>query len=124
MAKVLAQPQYLNQPETVVDQVLTGKYADGLGNVKTSPRRVDFQPFPHYSSAVWLLTQMRRWNMIKQDIDYKALARQVMLATDAKRLMEELGETAPEVGFRKETIMGRTFDSNRPEEYLKSFAKT
>jgi len=106
-----------------VDQVLTGRYADGLGNVKTLPRRIDFQPFPHYSSAVWLLTQMRRWNMIKEDLDYKGLARQVMLATDAKRLIEERGGKAPEIGFRKETILGKSFDSDRPADYLKSLGK-
>jgi nitrate/nitrite transport system substrate-binding protein len=119
MAKVLAQPNYLNQPETVVDQVITGKYADGLGNIKDVPDRVDFQPYPHYSMAVWMLTQLRRWNMIKQDIDYKKLAEQVMLATDARRLMAELGAAAPAPGYRKETILGRDFDSNRPDEYLK-----
>jgi nitrate/nitrite transport system substrate-binding protein len=123
MAKILAQPQYLNQPEAVIDQVITGRYADGLGNIKTVPQRVDFQPFPHYSTAVWLLTQMRRWNMIKEDIDYKALAKEVMLATDAKRLMEERGAKVGPVGFRKEVIMGREFDSNRPEEYLKSLSR-
>lgn len=123
MAKVLAQPQYLNQPETVLEQVLTGRYADGLGNVKTSPRRVDYQPFPHYSYAVWLLTQMRRWNMIKEDIDYKAIASQVMLATDAKRLMEQAGVKVPAIGFRKERILGREFDSSKPEEYMKSLRK-
>lgn len=123
MAKVLAQPQYLNQPETVLEQVLTGRYADGLGNVKTSPRRVDYQPFPHYSYAVWMLTQMRRWNMIKEDIDYKAIASQVMLATDAKRLMEQAGVKAPAIGFRKERILGREFDSSKPEEYMKSLRK-
>lgn len=123
MAKVLAQPQYLNQPETVVDQVITGRYADGLGAVKQNPRRVDYQPFPHYSYAVWMLTQMRRWNMIKEDIDYKALAKQVMLATDAKRLMEEMGMNVPAIEFRKEKILGQVFDSNKPEEYLKSLRK-
>ncbi len=35
MAKVLAQPQYLNAPEIVIDQVITGRYADGLGNIKS-----------------------------------------------------------------------------------------
>ena len=119
MAKILAQPNYLNQPETVVDQVITGKYADGLGNIKNVPDRVDFQPYPHYSMAVWMMTQLRRWNMLKQDIDYKKLAEQVMLATDAKRLMADLGAQAPAPGFRKETILGKEFDSNRPDEYLK-----
>ena len=33
IAKVIAPAQYLNQPEAVLNQVLTGKFADGLGNV-------------------------------------------------------------------------------------------
>jgi nitrate/nitrite transport system substrate-binding protein len=120
MSKVLAQPQYLNAPEVVIEQVITGTYADGLGNIKTAADRVDYQPFPHYSMAVFLMTQIRRWNMLKEDIDYKALARQVMLATDAAKYMVEAGATAPAIGFRKEIVMGKAFDSNDPEGYLKT----
>jgi nitrate/nitrite transport system substrate-binding protein len=124
MAKVLAQPQYLNAPEIVVDQVLTGRFADGLGNIKSDERRVDYQPFPHYAAAVWLMTQLRRWNMLKEDVDYKKLAEQVMLATEAAKIMRELGATPPAIGFGKEVILGQEFDSNRPEEYLKSVRRS
>lgn len=124
MAKILSAPEYLNAPEIVVDQVITGKYADGLGTIKNDPGRIDYQPFPHYSSAVWLMVQLRRWNMLKEDLDYKKLAAQVMLATDAMKIMREQGVTPPSVEFRKETILGQTFDSSRPEEYLKSVRKT
>ena len=120
MAKVLAQPQYLNAPEVVVEQVITGRYADGLGAIKTAEDRVDYQPFPHYSAAVWLMTQLRRWNMLKEDIDYKKLAAQVMLATDAARIMREMGREPPATEFRKETILGQEFNSSKPEEYLKT----
>ena len=123
MAKVLAQPQYLNAPEVVLEQVITGRYADGLGNIKEDPRRVDYQPFPHYAAAVWLMTQLRRWNMLKDDIDYKKLAEQVMLATDASRIMRENGASPPAGGFGKEIILGSEFDSSRPDEYLKSVRK-
>ncbi len=123
MAKVLAQPQYLNAPEVVIDQVISGRYADGLGAVKTAENRIDFQPFPHYSAAVWLMVQLRRWNILRQDIDYKGLAKQVMLATDAARLMAEVGAAPPAAEFRKEIILGQTFDSNQPEAYLKSIRK-
>jgi nitrate/nitrite transport system substrate-binding protein len=123
MAKVLAQPQYLNAPEIVVDQVLTGRYADGLGNIKTADNRVDYQPFPHYAAAVWLMVQLRRWNMLKEDVDYKKLAQQVMLATDAAKIMQEMGATPPAAEFGKETILGQVFDSSRPDEYLKSVRK-
>jgi nitrate/nitrite transport system substrate-binding protein len=123
MAKILSQQQYLNAPEVVVEQVITGRYADGLGAIKEDPRRVDYQPFPHYSAAVWLMTQLRRWNMLKEDIDYKKLAEQVMLASDASRIMRENGASPPAQGFGKEIILGSEFDSNKPDEYLKSLRK-
>jgi nitrate/nitrite transport system substrate-binding protein len=123
MAKVLAQPQYLNAPEIVVEQVITGRYADGLGSIKTADDRVDYQPFPHYSAAVWLMVQLRRWNMLKEDVDYKKLAQQVMLATEAEKIMRDLGASPPAPEFRKEVILGQEFDSSKPDEYLKSVRK-
>ncbi len=124
MAKILAQSQYLNAPEVVLEQVITGRYADGLGNIKDDARRVDYQPFPNYSAAVWLMTQLRRWNMLKEELDYKKLAEQVMLATDASRIMRDQGANPPAIGFGKEIILGSEFDSDKPEEYLRSIGKT
>src|ERR1700754_88861 len=69
IAAAIAPPNYLNQPVTVVAQVLTGNYADGLGNVMKVPNRIDFDPFPWHSFAVWILTQMRRWGQLKEDVD-------------------------------------------------------
>lgn len=123
MARVLSQPQYLNAPEIVVDQVISGRYADGLGAIKMAERRVDYQPFPHYSAAVWLMVQLRRWNILKEDVDYKKLAEQVMLATDAAKIMNEMGAKPPKAEFRKEIINGKEFDSNLPEDYLKAVRK-
>jgi nitrate/nitrite transport system substrate-binding protein len=124
MAKVLAQPQYLNAPEAVIDPVITGRYADGLGTIKEDGRRVDYQPFPQYGAAVWLMTQLRRWKMLKEDIDYKALAEKVMLATDATRVLKENNVNVPPIGFGKELILGQEFDSAKPEQYLASIRKT
>ena len=72
--------------------------------------------------AVWLTTQMRRWNMIKDDIDHKKLAESVMLATDARKIMAEQGIAEPVPGFRNERILGKDFNSNEPDEYLRSLA--
>jgi nitrate/nitrite transport system substrate-binding protein len=123
MAKVLSEAQYLNAPEIVIEQVLSGTYADGLGSIKTDTRRVDYQPFPHYAAAVWLMVQLRRWNMLKEDIDYKGLAEKVMLATDASRIMQDQGATPPTIGFGVERILGKDFDANEPEQYLASVKK-
>lgn len=121
IAEAIAPANYLNQPVTVVEQVLTGTYADGLGNVKRDPKRIDFDPFPWESFAVWILTQMKRWGQVKGDIDYAGVARQVFLQTDTARLMQEAGLTPP-TGSKTIVVMGKGFDAAKPEDYLKSFA--
>jgi nitrate/nitrite transport system substrate-binding protein len=122
IAEAIAPANYLNQPVTVVEQVLTGTYADGLGNVKNVPDRIDFDPFPWQSFAVWIMTQMKRWGQIKGDVDYKTVAEQVFLATDTSRLMAEVGLTPPTATTKSFVVMGKTFDPSKPEDYVKSFA--
>ncbi|MET3494707.1 CmpA/NrtA family ABC transporter substrate-binding protein [Variovorax boronicumulans] len=122
IAKVIAPAQYLNQPETVITQVLTGKFADGLGNIRTVPDRADFDPIPWQSMAVWMLTQMKRWGYVKGDVNYKQIAEKVFLLTDAKKRMKELGQSVPDGAYPKFTIMGKVFDPAKPDDYVKSFA--
>jgi nitrate/nitrite transport system substrate-binding protein len=122
IAKVIAPQAYLNQPETVIAQVLTGKFADGLGNVQTVPDRADFDPIPWQSMAVWMLTQMKRWGYIKGDVNYKQIAERVFLLTDAKKTMKSLDMKVPEGAYPKFTIMGKVFDADKAEAYANSFA--
>ena len=124
IAKVISAPNYLNQPETVVMQVLTGKFADGLGNVQNVPDRIDFNPIPWYSMATWMLTQMQRWGYVKGDVNYKDISEKVFLLTDAKKYMGETGIAVPplaKAGYKKDKIMGKEFDPSQPAAYLKSF---
>ena len=122
MAEVLSPANYLNQPKTVLEQVLTGKFADGLGSVKTVPDRADFDPFPWYSMAVWILSQMKRWGYIKGDIRYKDIAEQVYLLTDARKRMAEIGMAVPKESYRTFKVMGKEFDPAKPDAYIDSFA--
>ena len=122
IAKVISPAAYLNQPEAVVAQVLTGKFADGLGQVQNVPGRADFDPVPWYSMAVWILTQMKRWGYVKGDVQYKDIAERVFLLTDARKRMKELDQSAPDNGYRKYRIMGKEFDATKPEAYVDSFA--
>jgi hypothetical protein len=84
----------------VLQQVLTGKYADGLGGIKTVPDRADFDPMPWQSMAVWMLTQMKRWGYIKGDVNYRQIAEKVFLITDAKKHMKELARRCPRAPTR------------------------
>ena len=46
IAEAIAPANYLNQPVTVVEQVLTGTFADGLGNVRRVPEPHRFRSLP------------------------------------------------------------------------------
>jgi nitrate/nitrite transport system substrate-binding protein len=122
IAAAIAPANYLNQLVTVVEQVLTGTFADGLGNVVRDPQRIDFDPFPYESFAIWILTQMKRWGQVKEDIDYAAVAREVFLATDAARLMKEVGLEPPADPAMAFSVMGKPFDPAQPDAYIESFA--
>ena len=123
IAKVIAPTQYLNQPESVIAQVLTGKFADGLGGVKNEPARADFDPVPWHSMAVWMLTQMKRWGYVKGDVNYRQIAEQVFLLTEARKFMKEMNMPVPAGdGYRKFSVMKKEFDPAKPDAYINSFA--
>ncbi len=121
IAAAIAPTNYLNQPVIVLEQVLTGTYADGLGKIQKVPDRIDFDPYPWHSMAIWILTQMRRWGHLKQDVDYKAVAEQVYLAGECDKIAKELGYPTHKSTMAKHVIMGRAFDPEQPEAYVKSF---
>ena len=124
ISKAVSPKNYLNQPVTVLEQVLTGTYATGLEDqpIAKDPERIDFDPFPYHSMGVWILTQMKRWGYIKEHVDYKAVAEEVYLATQAAEVMESMGITPPKSTYQKYEVMGKTFDPDQPEAYVDSFA--
>jgi nitrate/nitrite transport system substrate-binding protein len=122
IAEAIAPKNYLNQPVVVVEQVLTGRYADGLGNIKEVPDRIGFDPFPWHSMAVWILTQMKRWKHIDGDLDYTKVAEQVYLAAECDQISRQLGYATHDRTYTAHTIMGKVFDPDTPEAYAQSFA--
>jgi nitrate/nitrite transport system substrate-binding protein len=122
IADAIAPANYLNQPPVVVEQALTGIFADGLGNIVKQPQRAGFDPFPWESFGVWILTQMKRWGQLKGDVDYAAVAKSVLLATDARMQMEGLGLAAPATNTKTFSVMGKKFDPAQPDSYVASFA--
>jgi nitrate/nitrite transport system substrate-binding protein len=121
IAKAIAPKNYLNQPVIVLEQVLTGTYADGLGAIKKEPNRIDFDPYPYHSMAIWILTQMKRWGHLKGNVNYQSVAEQVYLAADCDKVSKGLGYPTKNAPMIKHTIMGRDFDPTKPEAYVKSF---
>ncbi len=122
VADFISPAHLIDQPVELIEQVLTGKFNDGLGNVRDVPDRIGFDPFPWHSFAIWIMTQMKRWGQIKGDVNYWDIAQQVYLATDTIDLMRESGLRPPATSIKKLTVMGKAFDPSSPDEYLASFA--
>ena len=122
IAKAIAPKNYLNQPEEVLEQILTGEFPDGLGNTRKVSDRIDFDPFPWQSMAIWILTQMKRWGYIKGDVNYKKIAEEVYLTSSCREVMQAMGHKPPKENLKKHKFAdGKVFDPEKPEEYLNSF---
>ena len=122
VAELLAAKAFLNQPLPVLQQVLSGRYPDGLGNIVERKDRIGFKSFPHEATGIWLLTQLKRWGIVPKDVNVTAVAREVFLATDARKRLKEMGLDAPAASTGRYKVMGKEFDAARPEAYLDSFA--
>ncbi len=124
IAKAISPANYLNQPQIVLEQVLTGTYADGLGGIQKAPDRIDFDPMPWHSMAMWILSQMVRWGQVKPDVDYAAVAKKVYLEAECGDMIEDLGHKKKMISLGSFEIMGKKFDPSDPGGYAKSFAIT
>jgi len=123
IARAIAAPEYLNQPEPLVEAVLTGNFEDGLGNVRNVPDRIDFDPYPWKSFSYWITTQFQRWNLMGFNLEHESIADEVFLTGLARHLAKQLGQTPPTVILRYEQLKYDRFDPSQPEAYLQAQTK-
>lgn len=129
-ADSMAPRNYLNQPPEVLRQILTGVFPDGLGNIRRVPDRISFMPFPSQSMSIWVLSQMKRWGYIKEDIDYETIGKEIVLSSTTEELMRKLSDKKPEVQWKdlgkgsypELNIMGKRFDPMKAGDYVESFS--
>jgi nitrate/nitrite transport system substrate-binding protein len=122
IAKAISPANYLNQPEIVVKQVLTGRYATGTGDIANVPDRIDFDPMPWTAMAKWILSQMVRWGQLKPDVDFQKIATQVYLEAGCQDLITSMGLKLKSSADRKISVLGHSFDAADPAAYARSFA--
>lgn len=119
IAGVLTERKYLNQPETVLKAVLTGKFEDGLGNRLDVSDRIGFDPYPWKSFAKWISSQLVRWDLLpKEKANYEDIAEKIYMTDLARELAKELGQTPPTETARVETLKFDTFDPKDPTTYV------
>lgn len=124
VAQVISPPEYLDTPEDILLAVLTGKFDDGLGNIRNVPDRIDFDPYPWKSFSYWITSQLVRWQFISSEkVDHEVIADQVFLTGLARQLAKQLGQTPPSLILREEVLKYETFDPSEPEQYIENQIK-
>jgi len=123
IAKAIAPQNYLNQPETVLEQILTGTYGRRLGNGEegSQPHRFrslpvepvrDLDPDPDET----LGTAQGRCRLCQGRGD-------VFLATDnTASMMKQMGLAPPDPSNKTIVVIGKPFDPAKPDDYVASFA--
>ena len=118
---------YVNVPDSVIEQRMVGYYEDGLGKTWNDPDYLKFYDdgqvnFPFYSHGAWFLTQFRRWGLLKQDIDYLEVARQVNQVPLYTEVAKSMGVPVPSSAVKLEKLFdGVVFDPANALNYVMSF---
>jgi nitrate/nitrite transport system substrate-binding protein len=142
-ARIISEPHYVGADYEVIANSMTGVFEFEKGDVRPAP---DFNVFfrydatyPHYSDAIWYLTQMRRWGQIPEPMPdewYLETARKVFhpdvyeaaaaaLVAEGTLPADAFPDFASMDGFRAPDhtafIDGVTFDARAPNAYLDQF---
>ncbi|HAC65712.1 MAG TPA: nitrate transport protein, NrtC-like protein [Cyanothece sp. UBA12306] len=146
IADLLAQPQYLNLDNSLIEPALNGQYSyQSQQSQKSSVKVADFVIFNHQdtaylknpdhanypwrSHAIWLLTQMIRWNQIElknYPTDADKLLNKIYPISIYEEVAQALNISIPSDKIKSEKatafIDGRSFDPSQPVAYLNQFS--
>jgi nitrate/nitrite transport system substrate-binding protein len=125
-AEIVSKATYINCPPAAILPRMQGHYDFGDGRKKEDPNYMIFSSrncnFPQPKFATWFLTQYRRWGMLPEPPDYKAVAAQVMRHDLYTAAMKEMGVKPGTLDDSPVTLFdGVKFDPKKPEEYVKAF---
>lgn len=150
VAKLIADPAYVNAPLDVVQMSMTGAYQYGHRDEPVA--MPDFNVFYRYgatypwrSHAIWFITQMYRWGQLSEPVDMKAVAAAVYRPDLYRQAAQALDFPYPTIEHKLEglhdqawilqsanepMVMGADrflddaiFDPARPLAYLERFPR-
>jgi nitrate/nitrite transport system substrate-binding protein len=127
MAETIADKSYVNTSVDVINQRILGRYQNGLGKTWDDPNYMKFYGdgavnFPYLSDGMWFLTQHRRWGLLKQDVDYLAVARQINQIDVYRDAASMAKVSVPKDLMRSSKLMdGTVWDGKNPQAYAASF---
>lgn len=126
LAEVVSRPTYINCPPDIILARLLGKYEYGDGRVEQDPNYMIFNDrecnYPQKTFGMWWLSQFRRWGMLKDVPNYKAITDKVMRPDLYLDAMKEMGVKPSVPDMQPVKLFDGAFDPKQPEKYAKSFA--
>ncbi|HEX4869612.1 MAG TPA: CmpA/NrtA family ABC transporter substrate-binding protein [Moraxellaceae bacterium] len=127
VAKLISGKSYVNAPEEVILGRFLGHYDNGIGKKWQDAHSMRFlqdgASFPYYSDGMWFLTQHKRWGILKADVDYLAVAKQINQVDLYKQAAGQLKVALPASPMRASTLIdGKVWDGSNPAAYAASFA--
>jgi len=150
LAALLADPRYVDQPAALIERALSGQIVVRGGEAAiANPDFMLFSreatPFPWRSQALWIYSQLVRWEMVAHDAATAARAGAVFRPDIFRRALAESNTPMPGASMKLEGAVdlplavgshrggltlgpdrffdGRVFDPERIEEYLAGFVQ-
>ena len=127
VAEVISGKSYVNAPYDVILNRFTGHYEDGLGKKWTDPDFMKFFDdgkvnFPYLSDGMWFLTQQKRWGLLKADVDYAAVAKQINQIDTYTEVAKSLGISVPASPMKTDKLFdGTVWDPSKAASYAAGF---
>lgn len=126
-AEAIAAKAYVNTDTDVIRSRMIGQYENGLGKRWTDAHAMRFYNdgqvnFPYLSDGMWFLTQHKRWGMLKGEIDYLGIARQINQIDLYRQAAQIVQVPLPASPMRSASLMdGVVWNGENPQAYLEQF---
>ncbi|UGV31044.1 ABC transporter substrate-binding protein [Halopseudomonas aestusnigri] len=127
-AQLISAACYLDAPASILQDALLGSGQNALGQACQDPHPLQFHADgranqPWLSDALWFLSQLRRWGLLRSDPDYLAVARQVQRMDIYADAATALGIPLDTSNLRSARLCdGGLWSGSNPADYARSFS--
>jgi nitrate/nitrite transport system substrate-binding protein len=126
-AETVAEKSYVNTDKDVILARMLGRYDNGIGRSWDDPNAMKFYndghvSYPYLSDGMWFLTQHRRWGLLKEDVDYLAVAKKVNRLDVYAAAAAAAKAAVPRSPMRSSKLIdGVVWDGKDPKRYASAF---
>ena len=127
VSEVIGQKSYVNCEANIIEGRMEGDYDNGIGKKWKDANYMKFYNdgkvnFPYLSDGMWFLTQHKRWGLLKEDVDYLAVAKQINQIDLYKQAATAAKVPVPTNAMRSSKLVdGVVWDGSNPAAYAGGF---